>query len=141
MALRLHDAALEGRLDSDELDERLGLAFTARTYGELDRLLSDLPAQALAPARRPRRGANLTVRAVMLLTFALMLAALAAAYAPVFVVHRAVQAAGGPAHNGVFPFVREPFNLLAPTVGLLGLVLLCAGLGWLFSDHGTLTDG
>jgi hypothetical protein len=139
VALRLRNAALEGRLDSDELDERLGHALAARTYGELDRLLTDLPAHAAPPARRPRRGASLTLRAVTLLTVALMLAALAAAYAPAFASPRVAQAAGGP-HNGAFLLVRESFSLLAPAVGLLGLVLLCAGLAWLFSDHATLTD-
>jgi uncharacterized RDD family membrane protein YckC len=41
---RLHAAATEGRLDSDELDERLREAFTARTYGELDAVTANLPA-------------------------------------------------------------------------------------------------
>ena len=35
-----------GRLSIDELAERLGVAFAARTHGELDALLGDLPAQA-----------------------------------------------------------------------------------------------
>ena len=40
--LRTHAAA--GRLDPDELDERLERAFAARTAGELSELTSDLPA-------------------------------------------------------------------------------------------------
>jgi hypothetical protein len=53
IAARLHEAAVEGRLDADELEERLHLALRARTYGDLRRLVADLPAQ---PARweRPR---------------------------------------------------------------------------------------
>ena len=43
---RLHAAATEGRLDSDELDERLREAFTARTYGDLEAVTADLPAPA-----------------------------------------------------------------------------------------------
>ena len=35
----------QGRLSIDELAERLGVAFAARTHRELDALLSDLPAQ------------------------------------------------------------------------------------------------
>jgi uncharacterized RDD family membrane protein YckC len=50
----LHDAATEGRLSADELDERLALAFAATTYGELDRLVDDLPAP-LPPAPPPLR--------------------------------------------------------------------------------------
>lgn len=37
-----------GRLDADEFDERLHSALRARTRGDLDKLLEDLP-----PARRP----------------------------------------------------------------------------------------
>ncbi|GAA1370539.1 DUF1707 SHOCT-like domain-containing protein [Streptomyces beijiangensis] len=47
---RLQVAAGDGRLTSEELDERLGAALTARTYGELEALLVDLPATA-GPAR------------------------------------------------------------------------------------------
>ncbi len=51
----LRVAAGDGRLTADELDERLELAMTARTYGELARLVSDLPDSpdvAAAPAPR-----------------------------------------------------------------------------------------
>lgn len=41
---QLRVAAGDGRLTSDELDERLELALTARTYAELARLTADLPA-------------------------------------------------------------------------------------------------
>jgi hypothetical protein len=44
VADRLRDAAGEGRLLTEELEERLGLVFAARTYGELDAVLADLPA-------------------------------------------------------------------------------------------------
>ena len=55
VAERLRQAAVEGRLDSDELEQRLHTALRARTYGELNSLLGDLPAR---PVRweRPRRG-------------------------------------------------------------------------------------
>jgi hypothetical protein len=52
VADRLRRAAVEGRLESDELEERLHAALRARTYGELDGLLGDLPAM---PARSERR--------------------------------------------------------------------------------------
>ena len=41
----LRVSAGDGRLTAEELDERLELAMTARTYGELARLVSDLPAE------------------------------------------------------------------------------------------------
>lgn len=55
-AERLRHAAVEGRLEPDELEQRLHTAFRARTYGELNRLLVDLPAvqprQVVRPAAR-----------------------------------------------------------------------------------------
>jgi hypothetical protein len=51
VAKRLHRAALEGRLQPDELDERLALALSCRTFGELDELLVDLPGEGLTDPR------------------------------------------------------------------------------------------
>jgi DUF1707 SHOCT-like domain/2TM domain len=62
VAERLRAATAEGRLTSDELEERLEAAFAARTDAELAPLTADLPAPAAtvgAPRglarRRPRR--------------------------------------------------------------------------------------
>jgi Domain of unknown function (DUF1707) len=55
VAERLRQAAVEGRLDPDELEQRLHVALRARTYGDLDRLLRDLPAKPVK-WERPRRG-------------------------------------------------------------------------------------
>jgi Domain of unknown function (DUF1707) len=44
----LRVSAGDGRLTAEELDERLELAMTARTYGELAKLVSDLPAAGSA---------------------------------------------------------------------------------------------
>jgi hypothetical protein len=52
----LQAATGDGRLTPEELDERLGLALTARTYDELASLITDLPtarAAGLAPAPPP----------------------------------------------------------------------------------------
>jgi hypothetical protein len=48
----LRAALDEGRLDFHEYDERLRDAYAAKTYGELNRLLADLPARPPAPAAR-----------------------------------------------------------------------------------------
>ena len=56
-ALREHLAA--GRLTTEEFDDRLGRAFAAKTLGDLDDLMADLPAtnldrrQELPVAQRP----------------------------------------------------------------------------------------
>jgi D-serine deaminase-like pyridoxal phosphate-dependent protein len=44
VADQLRDAATEGRLSPDELEDRLGVALSARTYGQLHSAMSDLPA-------------------------------------------------------------------------------------------------
>lgn len=48
---RLRKAAAEGRLEPDELEERMHTALRARTYGELDRVVADLPAGSVALSR------------------------------------------------------------------------------------------
>lgn len=50
---RLRRAHDEGRLDLSEFDDRVRSAYAARTYAELDRLTSDLPAAAARDARLP----------------------------------------------------------------------------------------
>jgi hypothetical protein len=56
----LRDKTAEGRLTADELDERVGRAYTAVTRGELHRLVRDLPDPPFrtraVPSRRPRAG-------------------------------------------------------------------------------------
>ncbi|GAA1917923.1 DUF1707 domain-containing protein [Nocardioides lentus] len=49
VAEALRDAAGDGRLDLDELEERLEATWSARTYADLEPVLADLPAQAPAP--------------------------------------------------------------------------------------------
>jgi hypothetical protein len=58
----LRVSAGDGRLTAEELDQRLELALTARTYGELAELVSDLPAavaSAAATAPRPKEVARI----------------------------------------------------------------------------------
>lgn len=53
VAERLRQATTEGRIAPDELEQRLETALKARTYGELDAMVADLP--GTRPARsRPR---------------------------------------------------------------------------------------
>lgn len=54
VAERLRKATGEGRLLAEELEERLHAALSARTYGELDAVVADLPDEA-----RPHRPAPL----------------------------------------------------------------------------------
>ena len=49
--LRHHGAA--GRLELDELEQRIESAYAARTYGDLQELLADLPQRRVVPEARP----------------------------------------------------------------------------------------
>ncbi|MEE1927985.1 DUF1707 domain-containing protein [Streptomyces sp. TRM 70351] len=58
----LREAAGDGRLDLEELEERLERAFAAKTYGELEPLVSDLPTGAL-PAPGPQADTPMVLKA------------------------------------------------------------------------------
>jgi hypothetical protein len=81
-AERLRHATAEGRLLAEELEQRLGAVFAARTYGELDALVADLPSHRGTPTRsRPRplaRAAQLPAPALVVLVPAAMALAIAA---------------------------------------------------------------
>ena len=59
----LQTSAGDGRLSLEELDERVEAALTARTYGELEALVLDLPAAPGAAAAVPPGQAEGTCRA------------------------------------------------------------------------------
>jgi hypothetical protein len=48
----LHRHAQAGRLDPMELDERVEAALNAKTFGELERLIRDLPDETRSPEAR-----------------------------------------------------------------------------------------
>ena len=55
----LKDAFVQGRLTSDELDSRVGQAYTSRTYAELAAVTADIPAgPAAAPPHPPVHARN-----------------------------------------------------------------------------------
>jgi Flp pilus assembly protein TadB len=54
VAERLRRASVEGRLLTEELEQRLEAALRARTYGELDALTADLPSARVLARRAPR---------------------------------------------------------------------------------------
>jgi hypothetical protein len=50
----LREHALLGRLDDEELEERIGLAYASKTVGDLEHLIGDLPRASRQPAPRRR---------------------------------------------------------------------------------------
>jgi hypothetical protein len=140
---RLRQAAADGRLDAEELEERVSAALVARTYGELDLLVADLPPalpahpapppQAGLPARRRRRP-GAAVAAAGTLTLGLLMTAFAVLAAGGSLrVHagRAISH-GRPehfylvSHHGFFPVIA------GPVLGMLAIVVLCVAISWLF---------
>ena len=56
---RLRDHYAEGRLTSEELDERTSAALNAKTFGDLRRVMADLPDPLLVPqGARARRACS-----------------------------------------------------------------------------------
>jgi DUF1707 SHOCT-like domain len=81
VAEKLRQAAAEGRILAEELEQRLEATFTARTYGELSAVVSDLPRDrtVTGPARRvPVRLRPATIVALVIL-FPMVLAIATAA--------------------------------------------------------------
>jgi uncharacterized membrane protein YccC len=62
----LREHAAEGRLDPDELDERLTAVYAARTRGDLEGLTTDLPQREPAPPPRPSVAQRITPFAIRL---------------------------------------------------------------------------
>jgi hypothetical protein len=75
---RLHRAATEGRIGSDELEQRVSVALKAQTYAELDATVADLPSPAghrsrsRHPAVPAARWAARSIRANPMLLFVLV---------------------------------------------------------------------
>jgi hypothetical protein len=58
---RLREHFAEGRLTPDELDQRLSATLNAKTFGDLRRVMTDLPEPAHVPSQagqRPQRAAS-----------------------------------------------------------------------------------
>ena len=72
----------EGRLDRDELDDRLGQAFLSRFFADLMALIADLPsgpAEMLGPSAPPQRWSRhrIAVAAHLLVALVVLFAAIA----------------------------------------------------------------
>jgi len=105
-ALRRHHVA--GRLDTDELQDRLGRCYAARTEGELAALLADLPDDEPAPHRRVARGPRIGAPLIAVVLLAAAVAGSVAAVAhgghpgplPLLAVFLLLRAGRGPWRAG-----------------------------------------
>jgi hypothetical protein len=126
---RLRHATAEGRLSADELDQRLEALYAARTYGELDALLADLPINRSLGQPRVRLGRLIgTVSAVTL--------ALAVFVALAMLRRRSAVAVLGTGHARHLNFPEplagpHPGLIFAASLGVVLVVLLTsAALLW-----------
>jgi hypothetical protein len=121
---RLHAAAMEGRLDADELEERVAQAYAARWCSDLARLTADVTPPAPPPEPlvfvRPRRRVN--ALAVASLLVGLFWFGWLGSIAAVIMGHVAL---GQIARSGGTQSGR-PAALAGVAVGYFGLVALLA---------------
>lgn len=121
VAERLKQASTEGRILAHELEDRLGAAFHARTYGDLDAVVADLPGARMARRSRSRSrefvaeqplaaAVLLVVVAISVLVMAAVVVAGLLAFSGVWMVlailvlvHRSGRAGGRPPYYGGRP--------------------------------------
>lgn len=130
VADRLKDALDEGRLSLTEYDERLRDAYAARTYGDLDRLLVDLPAHQhapLVPVARPAPSAPLAAvspdaRRPVTLWLLSMWGSWLSTVLVCIVIWAATDLANGEAHTYFWPvWVAAPWGALLLLGTITGL--------------------
>ena len=73
----LREQHVAGRLDTDELQERLERCYAAKTYAELDTLLADLPRQRSSPIAKARGRSSFGPRIALLPLLVLLVALIA----------------------------------------------------------------
>jgi hypothetical protein len=142
VADRIREASLEGRLTSDELEERLGSAYAARTYGELDTLIADLPAPSPVPvpAKRSRSSAGANRGSHPLAWVASGTAFVVVLGGLVTIVNtggaiaaHAEHAVGGRTIVHAFGLFAAAQAAAAAVVGVTLLLVLIAAVGWVLS--------
>jgi DUF1707 SHOCT-like domain len=126
---------MDGRLDQAEFDERLGVALSAKTRGELTALLDDLPRIAAnRPVRpSPRRPAR---RPMAPLALICLLGCLVIAAASSFGrTGRAAVAHAGPGHSMVIIQSSRVFSLAPVLVAVLLVASVCLAVRFFRHTH------
>jgi protein-S-isoprenylcysteine O-methyltransferase Ste14 len=127
---------MEGRLLPDELEQRLETVFSARTYGELDTVVADLP---VPPAQRSRR-TNAAILTRAAIPGAIVLAVLAALVTTASQVGRSAHAGHTDRFAG-FDHHATMFLAAAPITGLIAVLALFAALMWMVRERSPWTGG
>lgn len=136
VAERLRHATAEGRLTTDELEERLEALYATRTYGELDVLVADLPSSA-APRKAHTPAPRWAGTAAAVVLVLALLSALGRA------VHSSYSAAAGTIHPEHLRFpgpLGAPYHgmvVVASMLAVLAAVAVCVALVRLLTRHTT----
>jgi hypothetical protein len=112
----LKAAFVQGRLDQDEFDHRVGQALASRTYAELAALMADLPA-GLTDARPPKPDRKRVSRTGVAVTTAGTVAAAGLIVASRFIPD------------------STPFAIALPVIVIMLPLALAAPVGWLLILH------
>ena len=97
VAVSLRDHAVAGRLTTEELDARTGRALVARTRGDLDTLLADLPRERRRGPTPARAVALLLAEGALYMLVGLIIVTIAILWAAAAAVTRSLDSAGTPA--------------------------------------------
>ena len=134
VAAKLRDHAVAGRLTMQELEERSGQAFAARTVDQLDALLADLPRRGPHVPTHARAVLLLLVQGILCVLVGVVFVTVALLWALAWAVARLTAAAGGRAlDSGSSPELRGAprqrcVEALRSGVGCVDSV--SRGLGW-----------
>ena len=142
VAERLRHATAEGRLNAHELEERLQTLFAARTYGELNALLADLPAVRSPSKERvriPRCAAAVGAVTLMLAALGALITTRLHSAAEV-----AVPGPGGGRHFRLpGPPLADPHHgiiVAASMAAAFAVLLICGVVLWLLKQSRAASD-
>jgi len=127
---RLQRATIEGRLSAPELEERLEVLYRSRTYGELDALVADLPAERRPdPVDRVRFPKWTVAFAAVALLFVVLETLAAAARQSAMAAAVAAQARQA-RYPGTFVEPHHYFMRAASMLGAMVVLGVCAVAFW-----------
>lgn len=131
VAATVRQACVDGRIDSEELEERLSAVYSARWVGELDRIVADVSPPPPPPPPPVPYAAPVPAPHVVQSTNGLAVASLVASFiwglgsicAVIFghIAHRQIRESGGRQSGG-------GFATAGLVLGYLGLAMLTLGI-------------
>ncbi len=129
---RLRQAFSEGRLTKDEFDQRLALALTARTHGDLAPVVAGLPSRPAAPVPARHDGAVPTAERSAAAA-AHLLGAVTWVVGPLVMVIATAKDSQSFARSQAIEALNFQLSLLIITIVTLGIGGVLWAVAWIFS--------